>query len=161
VTDGLSFSMSGLDKVLDRMTKLPDHIQKKLAGRALRKGANVLRDAARANARALNDPGTPEDIAKNIVVQTATRLGKQHGGAAVRVGVLGGAKAPARASGEVEGKGKGNPGGDTFHWRFLEFGTSNAPAKPIFRTAIASSESKAVAAISDQLNADLDKLERS
>lgn len=53
----------------------------------------------------------------------------------MRVGVLGGAKAPAIQSGEFKGKGKGNPGGDTYYWRFLEFGTENMPAHPFMRPA--------------------------
>jgi len=30
------------------------------------------------------------------------------------------------------------PGGDTFYWRFLEFGTETAPAKPFMRKALSS-----------------------
>ena len=31
---------------------------------------------------------------------------------------------------------KENPGGDTFYFRFLEFGTSKVPARPFLRPAL-------------------------
>ena len=160
MTDGLTFKMTGLDHLLGRMAKLPAAAEKKLARRAVRKGATVIRNAARVNARALDDPDTTEDISKNIVVQNAARLGRREGGVAMRVGVLGGAKAPAKASGEIAGAGKGNPGGDTYYWRFHEFGTQSIAPRPILRAAIASSEQAALTAIADELTKGLDKLEQ-
>lgn len=41
----------------------------------------------------------------------------------MRVGILGGARDMGKY-GEFKGAGKDNPGGDTFYWRFREFGTS-------------------------------------
>ena len=60
-----------------------------------------------------------------------------------RVGVLGGARQYANTRENVR-KGragqsyrtdgdKGNPGGDTWYWRLLEFGTEKMGAQPIFR----------------------------
>ncbi len=180
MTDGLTFKMQGLDHLLPRMEKFPPVVQRKLATRAVRKGATMIRDAARANAQAVDDPATPESIASNIVVQSASKLGRAAGGVAMRVGVLGGAKAPqsdreARKAerrrqrngtptleslGEIAGAGKGNPGGGTFYWRFLEFGTKDLPPKPILRPAVASTEQKALSAIADELNKGLDRLEQ-
>ena len=69
-----------------------------------------------------------------------------------RIGVLGGARQADTAKkqrrreragatsladlGELSGKGKGNPGGDTFYWRFLEFGTEKISAKHPMRDAL-------------------------
>lgn len=104
--------------------------------RALRKGANVIRDAARVNAKRIDDPTTAQQIAKNIVVKGGgPKREKQAGGPMVRVGVLGGAR-DMSAYGELKGKGKANPGGDTWHWRLLEFGTSRFPATPFMRPAM-------------------------
>lgn len=104
--------------------------------RALRKGANVIRDAARQNAKRVDDPGTSEQIVKNIVVQGGGRKReKKEGGPMVRVGVLGGARDMSKY-GELKGAGSGNPGGDTWYWRLVEFGTSRTQAKPFMRPAM-------------------------
>jgi len=36
-----------------------------------------------------------------------------------------------------------NPGGDTFYWRFLEFGTSSISPRPFMRPALAENTSEA------------------
>jgi len=54
---------------------------------------------------------------------------------------LGGARQSSQKYKDIgvfSGKGKANPGGDTFYWRFLEFGTETAPAKPFMRKALSS-----------------------
>lgn len=57
-----------------------------------------------------------------------------------RVGVLGGAR-NYEAYGEFKtGKSaSANPGGDTFYWRFVEFGTERTAAKPFLRPAMEAS----------------------
>lgn len=128
------FKLRGVEGVIDNLSELESKVQKKVARSALRKAANVWRANARSNAKRLDDPQTPSSIPKNIITQTANKLGKQNNGVAMRVGVLGGAKAPADPS-APEG-GKGNPGGRTFYWRFLEFGTQDSPARPFLRPAM-------------------------
>lgn len=123
---------------------------------ALRKAADVVAAQARINAAAINDPMTAEEISKNITVRFSPKTFESTGNLKFRVGILGGARAPegskqARATerrrrrtgaasltemGEIAGKGKANPGGDTFHWRFVEFGTEKAQAQPFMRPAL-------------------------
>lgn len=153
----LEFRLHGLDGVLKRMRSLPDRIQRKVARRAVRKGANLVAADARTGAQAIDDPKTAESIARNIVVQESAKLGRAEGGVAMRVGVLGGARAPARAAGEIKGGGKGNPGGDTYYWRFHEFGTSKMQARPFLRPALAGNIEKATDAITTELIRGLDK----
>lgn len=182
MTDGMASTIVGIDSLVDRLTKLPEKLQRKVVTKAARKGAAVIRDAARANARAIDDPETSANIGRNITIQSATRLGRQNGGVAMRVGVLGGARAPegtrawrkterrrkrnGQASldslGEFAGAGKGNPGGDTFHWRFLEFGAPGAGVAPVplLRAAAASSENKSLTVIATEISAGLDKMEQ-
>lgn len=61
------------------------------------------------------------------------------------MGVLGGAvnQHIARNVGEFKGKGKDNPGGDTWYWRLVEFGTEKTGAKPFMRPALANHTDKA------------------
>jgi len=177
VTDGLKIDLQGLDAVTKRIKELGPKLQKRGAVAAARKGANVIRNQARANARELDDPDTAAIIAKNIVVQNSTRSGKRIGGVFMRIGVLGGARATGKAAqraaqrrartgqasleelGEIAGAGKNNPGGDTWYWRLLEFGTKNMPARSFMRRAANANHQKVVDEIGVELAKQVDKLE--
>jgi len=167
--------LKGLDELKARMQQLSKTVQIKSVNFATRKAANVLRDIARENASRVNDPATKEEIAQNIVTAMSPRYFRQTGDTMARVGVLGGARAPSGSKqaaktarrrtrlgqssladlGEIEGRGKGNPGGDTFYWRFLEFGTKRSRAQPFIRPAIENAD-HAVEAFSTELNKRLD-----
>lgn len=122
----------GLEDVLGRLRKLPDRIGNNAARRSLRKGANIIRDAARNNAKRVDDPESGNKIWKNIVVSGGGKKRERSaGGPVMRVGVLGGAKSKKGGDAFATGGSKSNPGGDTWYWRLLEFGTSKMPAHPI------------------------------
>jgi HK97 gp10 family phage protein len=130
-------SITGTEEIVKRLRLLPERLGRNAIRRSLRKGANVIRDQARTNARQLDDNLSREAIFKNIVTQGMGRKReRQAGGVGMRVGVLGGARAGQ--------DGSSNPGGDTFYWRFLEFGTSEIAARPFMRTAMSSSAEKAI-----------------
>lgn len=136
MADGVEFNITGLEDLQAKLKEISKDMQFKGGRFALRKAAQVIRDKARENAARVDDSKTPEDIAKNITERWASKMNKRTGDLGFRIGVLGGAKAPAIASGEIAGKGKANPGGDTFYWRFLEFGTQNIEAKSFMRDAM-------------------------
>lgn len=136
MADGLDVNVEGMEELVGRIRALEYDVRYKGGRSALRKAANLVRDAARAHAANLDDPSTPENIAANIAVRFSSRTFKSRGDLEFRVGVMGGATHVAAASGEFKGSGSGNPGGDTFHWRFLEFGTQHMPAKPFLRRAL-------------------------
>jgi HK97 gp10 family phage protein len=140
----VSFQIQGLDSLLGKLENLKFETKKKGGRSALRKAAQLVRDAARQNAQTLDDPGTDEQISKNIVERWNGRLNKRTGDLGFRIGVLGGARGYS-AYGEIKtGKNsKANPGGDTFYWRFLEFGTQSIPARPFMRPALAENVSNA------------------
>lgn len=142
--------LDGLDEIVRKLKLLPIRIGRNAARRALRKGANIVRDAARSSARAIDDPQTREQIAKNIAVAGGgARRERQAGGVMMRVGVRGGAKP---TSGD-----NGTPGGNTTHWRFQEFGTSEMRAQPFMRPAMAESAGRATEAIMAAMNVEIDK----
>jgi HK97 gp10 family phage protein len=136
MADGLEFKLEGLDELRGKLKELSQDVQFKGGRYALRKASNVVREAAKANAARVDDPATAESIEKNITVRWSARLFRRTGDLGFRVGVLGGAKGYAKASGDVKGQGKANPGGDTFYWRFLEFGTEKMRAQPFLRKAL-------------------------
>ena len=127
-SDGVEFELNGMPELLGKLEALEYDVKRKGGRFALRKAAQVLRDQARSNAARVDDPATPEDIAKNIVERWSGRTFKNTGNLMFRIGVMGG------AGGQKSGAEQSSlPGGDTRHWRLLEFGTKFMPAQPIFR----------------------------
>ena len=72
----------------------------------------------------------------------------------MRAGVMGGVPARARRE-ELR---KGLPGGDTFYWRFVEFGTKYVAARPFMRPAFDQNTQTATDATAVELSAGLDRL---
>ena len=157
MVEPVAVNVEGLEPLMARMDNISFDLRKKGGRFAMRKAANLIRDKARENAANVNDPKTPEEIAANIVVRFAPKEFKRNGNLVFRVGVLGGARGHAAASGEVKGKGKNNPGGDTFYWRFLEFGTINAPAQPFARRALSENIQAATNEFITNYNKSLDR----
>ncbi|MFU8927558.1 HK97-gp10 family putative phage morphogenesis protein [Acinetobacter puyangensis] len=128
-------AITGLDEVSKKLKTLGnDKVAKRIARKSAREGMKLVQAAAKQNAESVDDLDTKEKIANNIVIRSGRINDK--GAIRMRVGVLGGAKSYAAASGEVQGAGKNNPGGDTFYWRFVEFGTKHSAAKPFMRIAL-------------------------
>ncbi len=113
-----------------KMLGLAPKLRRKGLRKAARQAMNIVRDDARARGKALDDPVTAEKIWKNIITQESVRQGRREGGVVMRVGVRGGA-----SSNQHSKDASGNPGGDTRHWRYLEFGTQHTPPAPFMRPA--------------------------
>lgn len=142
--------LEGLDEIQKKLRLLPERIGRNAMRRALRKGANVVRDGVRENAKRVDDPETREQIAKNVAVYGGgAKRERQVGGVMMRVGVRGGARP---TSGD-----NGTPGGNTTHWRFVELGTSTARAQPFMRPAAAEKASPAFQAIASDMDKQIDK----
>lgn len=159
----VKFELIGLDEVVKKLGLLPDRFAYRGMRRATRKGAVVVRDAARRKALAIDDPKTANMISRNIEIRQGRKRSEiKVGGPIVRIGVAGGAR-NMRKYGEFKGKGKGNPGGDTWYWRLIEFGFYNeksgrdVPANPFMRSSFSESSGKVVDTIVTAANGELDK----
>lgn len=142
--------VTGLPELRDNIDKLSTEISGPSIKTALRAGANVIRDRAKANAIKLDDPSTPENISKNIVTSWGRKETQATGNMTMRVGIMGGAgrvRGERLKKGQVAVKGRNantsNPGGDTRYWRMLEFGTKHMAARPFMRPAMNTSASQA------------------
>lgn len=154
MSDGVEVQITGLEELRTTLQGVSYDTQRKGGRYALRKAAQVIRDKARQNASRLDDPATAEDISKNIVERWDGRRFKRTGDLAFRIGVLGGAKQYANTKANVRAGRAGdtyktdgdktNPGGDTFYWRFLEFGTEHSAAQPFMRPAAEESVNQVV-----------------
>lgn len=170
MADGVEVNLTGLESLLGKMDAVSEVTRNKAGRFALRKAANVIRDRARSNAARVDDPLTREAIHKNIVASFSSRQFRRTGDLAFRVGVMGGARQYANTKSNVR-KGragakyktagdKGNPGGDTWYWRFLEFGTEHAPAKPVLRPAMNGVDTAVITVFAEEMEKAIDRAVR-
>jgi HK97 gp10 family phage protein len=153
--------IAGADKAVAILKSLSPKLQRKYLARAMRKGATIVRIAAQNNAKRFDDPKTKNQVWKEIVVRSNSRLARQNGGIALSVGVKGGAqyyknnkanRAAQRVGQSYEGAGK------VYYWRFLELGTQKMKAQPFMQPALADNAEKATDAIVADLNAGIDAI---
>lgn len=149
MADGVEFRIEGLDAALRNMRELGPKLRRKGLRRAVSRGARIVRRAAVEGAKRVDDPKTPSKIWQNVGMQYSARDSKAEGGVVYRVGIRGGARATTEPGGR---------GGVTFHWRFLEFGTSKMAAKPFFRQALASNVERVTSEVVKALDKEMDKL---
>jgi HK97 gp10 family phage protein len=145
----VEFNIEGLDEVQEKFKRLANpRLMKNAARRSMRKAMAIVRDAARANAKTLDDPQTSEKIWKNIAIAA----GKTRNPIEVimRVGVRGGASFsnpnPPNTS-----------GGDTRHFRWVEFGSANNPPTPFLRPALANNIQAVTNSFAENFNKEIDK----
>ncbi len=142
--------ITGLDEIKKRLKLVSDDMANKGGRSALRSAANVIRKEAKLRAEQLDDPTTENKIADNIAVRWDRKQFRKTGNPSFRVGVLGGAK---KDSGKKTGK-----GGDTFYWRFLEFGTEKMAARPFMRPAMDAQQQQAIDKFVEAYKKQLDKI---
>ena len=150
---GVEVEITGLDDVVSKLQRLANPKRtKSLALKASRQAMKIVLDAARQNAKAIDDPETAEKIWKNI----ATRAGRSRNPNQVimRVGVRGGAAMNAHSDRAAL---SGLSGGNTTYWRYLEFGTSEMPATPFMRPALATNIQQVTNKFAEVFDAELDK----
>lgn len=145
-----SVKMTGVDELAKKLEGLRYDVQKKGGRFALRKAAQVVRDAARQNAQAVDSSATGRSIARNITEKWNGRLNKQTGDLGFRVGVQGGARIPKDNVDE-------GAGGPTPHFRLLEFGTEKMAARPFFARALPENAQKATDVFIDQFGRAIDR----
>lgn len=133
-----SVKMTGVDEIAKKLEGLKYDMAKKGGRFALRKAAQVIRDAARQGAQRVDDSETGRSIARNITEKWNGRLNKRTGDLGFRVGVSQGAVLPKKGETPDE-----STSGPTPHWRLLEFGTEKMRARPFMVPAIESSAQQA------------------
>lgn len=148
--DSVNLNVQGMEQFQRKMEQLANPRKaKSMARKAARQAMNIARDAARTNAKAIDDPQTREKIHKNIAV--AGGKSRNPNEIIMRVGVKGGAGQNQHSASTA-----GMSGGDTRYWRHQEFGTSKNPAVPFMRPALSTNldqiTSKFVQVFDDEIN---------
>ena len=141
--------MTGMEQFKQKIDRLRNTKKaKSIARKAARQAMNIVRDSARVNARAIDDPETAEKIFKNISV--AAGRSRDPNVIVMKVGVREGAsfsnKNPPKLS-----------GGDTRHWRWVEFGSANNIAVPFMRPALARNIQQVTDKFAQVFNTEIDK----
>jgi HK97 gp10 family phage protein len=145
----VEFNIEGLDEVQEKLKRLGNpRLMKNAARRSARKAMAIVRDAARSGAKAIDDPQTAEKIWKNIAIAAGKTRNQNE--VVMRVGVRGGASFsnpnPPNTS-----------GGDTRHWRFIEFPSANNPGTPFMRPALQNNIQAVTDSFAENFNKEIDK----
>lgn len=112
--DEFEANFSGFDELRGKMRYLADENQSKVSKFASRKAAAVVADHVGREVATVDDSSTAEDIQENVAFRESGRHFKRTGDVKFRIGIQGGA---------ANDEGRPGPGGHTFYWRFLNFGT--------------------------------------
>ena len=132
----VELNIQGMDQLKRKLDQLSNPKKaKQIARKAGRQAMNLVRDAARTNAKAIDDPETREKIHKNIVTQGGKSRNSNE--IVIRVGIKGGAGQNQHSVSTA-----GLSGGDTRHFRYIEFGTSKIPATPFLRPSLSQNLNK-------------------
>jgi len=143
--------IAGLDEVQAKLRQLGNTRKaKNAATRASRKAMAVVRKAAIQNAKTLDNKGSQNKIWKNITIKASKTKGDL---VMMKVGVKGGARHYVKGMPSQTG----DSGGDTFYWRFIEFGTATKPARPFLRSALNNNINQVQNDFADLYGAELDK----
>ena len=145
----VEFNIEGLDEVQEKLKRLANpRLMKNAARRSMRKAMAIVRDSARNAAKGIDDPQTSEKIWKNIAIAAGKTRNQNE--VVMRVGVRGGASFsnpnPPNTS-----------GGDTRHWRWLEFGSVHNPPTPFMRPALQDNIQAVTNSFAENFNKEIDK----
>lgn len=132
----VTFEMEGAEALESKLKGISYDMRFKGGRFALRKAANLVRDAAQQKAERFDDPETGRSVADNVSVRWSGKHFKRTEDLKFRIGVKGGGK----TRGGNPDKGQGGP---TPHWHLLEFGTSSMSAQPFMRPALAENTQEA------------------
>jgi len=145
----VDMNIEGLDEVQEKLKRLANpRLIRNAARRSARKAMAIVRDAAKTNAKGLDDPETAEKIWKNISISAGKTRNKDE--VVMRVGIRGGASFSNPNP-------PNTPGGDTRHWRFKEFPTVHGPGTPFMRPALQNNIQAITSSFAQNFSAELDK----
>lgn len=147
----VELNIQGMDQFKRKIEQLANPRKaKQIARKAARQAMNIVRDAARNNAQAIDNRKTDEKIFKNIVTQGGKSRNSNE--IKMRVGIKGGA-----GQNQYSVSTAGLSGGDTRYWRHIEFGQSNIPAVPFMRPALSQNLDKVTTKFVQVFDAEITK----
>lgn len=122
MADYISYKLTGADELSAKFKTLSQEMQRQIVVPAAKDAMDiVLRDAIDRASR-IDDRATPNDISQNIALVEDVKFFEETGCTKVSVG--------------VRKTKRGQRGGNTFYWWWVELGTSRIRAQPFMRNAL-------------------------
>lgn len=160
--------LTGVESIKRKMDQIGNpRILKRIVNKSARKAMLIVRDAAKVNAKLIDDRKTVDKIWKNITISTS-RLRNPYV-SLVRVGIRGGAsfgdgKTTILTNKDFKNlvgpmqtpKVAGLPGGDTRHWRWIEYGTEDIRPRPFMQPALYNNITKVIDIFTTDFSKELD-----
>lgn len=122
MADWITYKLTGADELSRIFKTLPQELQRQVVVPAAKDAMEIVKQDAIRRAAAIDDPTTIPDISKNIALVEDTKFFNETGSTKISVG--------------VRKTKRGQRGGNTFYWWWVELGTSRNRAQPFMRNAL-------------------------
>jgi HK97 gp10 family phage protein len=123
MADWITYKLKGAEELSRVFRGLPQELQRQVMLPAMRDGMDIVLKDAINRASIIDRPETIPDISKNIAMVEDTKYFSETGSTKISVG--------------VRKTRKGQRGGNTFYWWWVELGDSRSRAQPFLRNALA------------------------
>lgn len=123
MADWVSYSLKGADELSAKFKALTEEMRRKVVLPAAKDAMDIVLLDAKDRAARIDDPETANFIPANLAMIERKALGEDLGAVIISVG--------------VRMRKKGQKGGNTFYWWWVELGTEKNRAKPFIRPALA------------------------
>lgn len=121
--DIVKFNLKGADELSAKFKALPEQMRRLVALPAAKDAMEIVLLDAKDRAARIDDPETANFIPANLAMIERKAIGEEVGAVVVSVG--------------VRMRKRGQKGGNTFYWWWVELGTERNRAKPFLRPALA------------------------
>lgn len=121
--DRVQFTLKGADELSAKFRGLAEDMRRKVVLPAAKDAMDIVLLDAKDRAARVDDPETANFIPANLAMIERRALGEEVGAVIISVG--------------VRMRKRGQKGGNTFYWWWVELGTEKNRAKPFLRPALA------------------------
>lgn len=122
MADWITYKLKGADELSRVFKTLPQELQRQVVVPAAKDAMDLVLKDAQDRAHRIDDPKTPNNIALNIAMVEDKKFFNETGSTKISVG--------------VRKSKRGQRGGNTFYWWWVELGTSRNRAQPFMRNAL-------------------------
>ena len=122
MADWITYKLTGADELSRIFKTLPQELQRQVVVPAAKDAMDLVLKDAQDRAHRIDDPKTPNNIALNIAMVEDKKFFNETGSTKISVG--------------VRKSKRGQRGGNTFYWWWVELGTSRMRAQPFMRNAL-------------------------
>lgn len=123
MADWITYKLKGAEELSRVFRTLPQELQRQVVVPAAKDAMDLVLVDAKDRASRIDDPATPNNIALNIAMIEDTKFFNETGATKISVG--------------VRKTKRGQRGGNTFYWWWVELGTARSRAQPFMRNALA------------------------